>query len=127
MLFKLFGTKAPLRFIALFALNLQRRYELLRHRLCSDPVQRTEVSQLATKILETPSDYEILNELLLRELALLTPEDAEVVAKLKCPACGSPRIDQNPKCGHNYRSMSFINSIRLLRIYPAVQAESSVP
>ena len=122
---KFCGTKPPLK--SRFARNLQRRDESVRHSHSSGFVQKTEVSQPDTEILETPSDYDILNELLLRELALLTPEDAAAVAKLTCPACGHPRIHQNPKCGHNYRSMSFINSIRLLRIYSAVQAEPRGP
>ena len=68
-----------------------------------------------------------MNDLLLKELALMTPEDAALVRKMKCPACGQPRIDRNPKCGHDYRSMSFVKGLRLFRIYPAVEAESSVP
>ena len=70
---------------------------------------------------------EIMNELLLKELALLSPQDAELVRKMKCPACGHPKIDRNPSCRHNYRSMPFITSLRLLRIYPALEAESTVP
>jgi hypothetical protein len=75
-----------------------------------------------------PRTYaEIMNELLLIELALLTPEDAALVRKMKCPACGTPKLDRNPNCGHDYRSMSFIRALRLFRICPAIEAESSLP
>jgi hypothetical protein len=70
---------------------------------------------------ETPSNP-TLSEEMLHELSLLTPEDAALFHQIKCPACGCSKLDFNPNCNHDPRSLALLRRSRLFRLYPALEA-----
>jgi hypothetical protein len=59
---------------------------------------------------------------MLRELSLLTPEDAALFRQIKCPACRCSRLDFNPNGNHDPRSPALLRRIRRFRIYSALEA-----
>jgi hypothetical protein len=59
---------------------------------------------------------------MLRELSLLTPEDAALFQPIKCPACGCSKLELNPICNHDPKSLALLMRIRLFRLYQALEA-----